>query len=128
VYTFYHAEILPVHYTWKVAEKGFKMASMMNKFAMIYSCEIQVRTILVCTLYSIKYGNYNSAFLHHFMTFNVLTQVKDKCISDPAYEEVNNAFERALVFMHKMPRVWMDYCTFLVSQRLITRCPCHKTF
>jgi hypothetical protein len=34
------AEILSVHYTWKVAEKGFKMACMMNKLAMINSCEI----------------------------------------------------------------------------------------
>ncbi len=34
------AEIFPVHYTWKVAEKGFKMASMMNKLAMFNSCEI----------------------------------------------------------------------------------------
>ncbi len=25
------AEIFPAHYTWKVAEKGFKMAFMMNK-------------------------------------------------------------------------------------------------
>ena len=29
-----------VHYTWKVAEKGFKMAFMMNKLAVINSCEI----------------------------------------------------------------------------------------
>ncbi len=41
------AEIFPAHYTWKVTEKGFKMASMMNKLAMINSCEIEVRTILV---------------------------------------------------------------------------------
>jgi hypothetical protein len=34
------AEIFPVRYTWKVAEKGFKMALMMNKLAMINSCEI----------------------------------------------------------------------------------------
>jgi len=34
------AEIFLAHYTWKVAEKGFKMASMMNKLAMIHSCEI----------------------------------------------------------------------------------------
>jgi hypothetical protein len=34
------AEIFPVHYTWKVAKKGFKMASMMNKLAMMNSCEI----------------------------------------------------------------------------------------
>ncbi len=34
------AEIFPAHYTWKVAEKGFKMALVMNKLAMINSCEI----------------------------------------------------------------------------------------
>ncbi len=34
------AEIFPAHYTWKVAEEGFKMASMMNKLAMINSYEI----------------------------------------------------------------------------------------
>jgi hypothetical protein len=34
------AEMCPVRYTWKVPEKGFKMSSMMNKLAMINSCEI----------------------------------------------------------------------------------------
>ncbi len=34
------AEIFPSHYTWKVAEKELKMASMMNKLAMINSFEI----------------------------------------------------------------------------------------
>jgi hypothetical protein len=34
------AEIFPAHYTCKVAEKGFKVAFMMNKLAMINSCEI----------------------------------------------------------------------------------------
>ncbi len=34
------AEIFPECYTWKVAEKGFKMAFMMNKLAMIDSREI----------------------------------------------------------------------------------------
>ncbi len=34
------AEIFPAHYTSKVAEKGFKMASMMKKLTMINSCEI----------------------------------------------------------------------------------------
>jgi len=31
------AEIFPACYSWKVAEKGFKMAFMMNKLAMINS-------------------------------------------------------------------------------------------
>lgn len=48
-------------------------------------------------------------------------QVKNRCITDPAFDEINNAFERALVFMHKMPRIWMDYCQFLVDQKKITR-------
>jgi hypothetical protein len=34
------AEIFPAHYTWKVGNKGFKMAFMMNKLAMINSFEI----------------------------------------------------------------------------------------
>jgi hypothetical protein len=34
------AEIFPADYTWKVTEKGFKMAFMMNKLAIINSCEI----------------------------------------------------------------------------------------
>jgi hypothetical protein len=33
-------EIFPAHYTWKLTVKGFKMASMMTKLAMINSCEI----------------------------------------------------------------------------------------
>ncbi len=33
-------EIFPAHYTWKVAEKAFKMASMKNILAIINSCEI----------------------------------------------------------------------------------------
>ncbi|KAJ6633746.1 Pre-mRNA-splicing factor syf1 like [Pseudolycoriella hygida] len=48
-------------------------------------------------------------------------QVRGKCITDPQYEQVNNAFERALVFMHKMPRIWMDYCSFMTTQCKITR-------
>jgi hypothetical protein len=34
------AEIFPAHYTRKVVEKGFKIAFMMNKLAMIISFEI----------------------------------------------------------------------------------------
>jgi hypothetical protein len=43
VHTFFienDAEIFPALYSWKVAEKEFKMAFMMNKPAMINSCEI----------------------------------------------------------------------------------------
>ncbi|XP_075214335.1 pre-mRNA-splicing factor SYF1 fand isoform X2 [Lycorma delicatula] len=48
-------------------------------------------------------------------------QVKGRSLLDPAYEDVNNAFERSLVFMHKMPRIWLDYCQFLTDQCRVTR-------
>ncbi|XP_074714077.1 pre-mRNA-splicing factor SYF1 isoform X2 [Strix uralensis] len=48
-------------------------------------------------------------------------QVKGRCPTDPAYEEANACHERGLVFMHKMPRIWLDYCQFLVDQGRITR-------
>ncbi len=34
------AEILSAHYTWKVADKEFKIVIMINKLAMINFCEI----------------------------------------------------------------------------------------
>ncbi|XP_041370766.1 pre-mRNA-splicing factor SYF1-like [Gigantopelta aegis] len=48
-------------------------------------------------------------------------QVRGRCVTDPAYEDVNSAFERSLVFMHKMPRIWIDYCQLLIDQGKITR-------
>ncbi|KAF0291296.1 Pre-mRNA-splicing factor SYF1 [Amphibalanus amphitrite] len=48
-------------------------------------------------------------------------QLKNRCITDPAFDDVNSAFERALVFMHKMPRIWLDYCQLLIDQQKITR-------
>lgn len=47
-------------------------------------------------------------------------QLKGKSVLDPSYKEVNNCFERALVFMHKMPRIWLDYCQLLIDECEIT--------
>ncbi|CAG8523295.1 12229_t:CDS:10, partial [Ambispora gerdemannii] len=37
------------------------------------------------------------------------------------YLKVNNCFERSLVLLHKMPCIWIGYCTFLMSQCRITK-------
>ena len=42
-------------------------------------------------------------------------------ITHAAIEAMNNTFERALVSMHKMPRVWLEYAEFMVGQRWLTR-------
>ena len=33
---------------------------------------------------------------------------------------MNSVFDRALVFMHKMPTIWLEFLKFLVPQRRIT--------
>mmetsp|Transcript_112671 Transcript_112671/g.283248 ORF Transcript_112671/g.283248 Transcript_112671/m.283248 type:complete len:977 (+) Transcript_112671:106-3036(+) len=50
-----------------------------------------------------------------------IKSVQDLCITDPEYELANNAFKRGLVFLHKMPRIWLDYIEFLMKQKKITR-------
>ncbi|XP_014203459.1 pre-mRNA-splicing factor SYF1 [Copidosoma floridanum] len=52
---------------------------------------------------------------------NRVKQLKGRCITDSLFEVVNNTFERALVFMHKMPRIWMDYCALMTDQGYVTR-------
>lgn len=68
--------------------------------------------------------------------------MKGVCVTDVAYAQVNHCFERALVHMYKMPRVWQvrptlppllrrplraplsspqEYLRFLMSQSLVTK-------
>ncbi|KAL0923032.1 hypothetical protein M5K25_007074 [Dendrobium thyrsiflorum] len=50
-----------------------------------------------------------------------LDRVRSFPISHDLYGHLNNTFERALITMHKMPRIWIMYLTSLTEQRLITR-------
>ena len=34
---------------------------------------------------------------------------------------VNGLYEQALMYLHRMPRIWLDYATFLANQHAITR-------
>ena len=49
------------------------------------------------------------------------SQLKYKYILGGLAEELNNAYERALIFLHKMPVLWLDYGRFLMGQKKITR-------
>jgi pre-mRNA-splicing factor SYF1 len=46
--------------------------------------------------------------------------VRDLRITEAAYPALNNTFERALVTMHKMPKIWELYLNFLVEQQDVT--------
>ena len=46
--------------------------------------------------------------------------VRPKHIASKAYDALGSVFERALVTMHKMPRIWELYLNMLAAQRVIT--------
>jgi pre-mRNA-splicing factor SYF1 len=47
--------------------------------------------------------------------------VRGLSITHPAVDALNNTYERALVTMHKMPRMWLYYLEHLMGQKLLTR-------
>jgi pre-mRNA-splicing factor SYF1 len=49
-----------------------------------------------------------------------LTVEKNPQSTDQDWRSLNQCYERALVFMHKMPRIWLDYCDLLAKQNLLT--------
>ncbi|XP_057961930.1 uncharacterized protein LOC131153559 [Malania oleifera] len=50
-----------------------------------------------------------------------LELVRNLPVTHSQYETLNNTFERALVTMHKMPRIWIMYLQTLTEQKLLTR-------
>ncbi|XP_022142130.1 pre-mRNA-splicing factor SYF1 [Momordica charantia] len=50
-----------------------------------------------------------------------LDLVRNLPITHSQYETLNNTFERALVTMHKMPRIWIMYLQTLTNQKSVTR-------
>ncbi|KIH47994.1 hypothetical protein ANCDUO_21941, partial [Ancylostoma duodenale] len=42
--------------------------------------------------------------------------------TDVSWAYLCDAYERCLIHMHKMPRIWMDYCTIMTKRRVITDC------
>ncbi|EOD22885.1 hypothetical protein EMIHUDRAFT_40952, partial [Emiliania huxleyi CCMP1516] len=47
-------------------------------------------------------------------------QCKAKEPGHPAHARLNAVYERALVYMHKMPRIWLDYLEILAAQHAHT--------
>ena len=47
-------------------------------------------------------------------------QISDRPLDNPMYVTVTKIFERALIFMSKMPRIWVDYLKFLILQKKVT--------
>lgn len=51
-----------------------------------------------------------------------LIAVRGLPLNHPSVEALTQTFERALITLHKMPVIWLDYLSFLVKQKYITKC------
>ena len=47
-------------------------------------------------------------------------EVRALAPDDPRVDAMNNTYTRALVYMHKMPRIWLDYLEWLLPQFKLT--------
>eukprot|EP00271_Cylindrocystis_brebissonii_P006272 TRINITY_DN18983_c0_g1_i1.p1 TRINITY_DN18983_c0_g1~~TRINITY_DN18983_c0_g1_i1.p1 ORF type:complete len:1191 (+),score=302.06 TRINITY_DN18983_c0_g1_i1:168-3740(+) len=47
--------------------------------------------------------------------------VRGLSIRNPACAALSNTYERALVTMHKMPRIWLNYLDHLIEQKEVTK-------
>ncbi len=66
VRTFYienDAEIFPVQYTWEVAVKGFEIAFMMNKLAIIISFDVILIVIVLVTVSHLSPSHLNPSLI-----------------------------------------------------------------
>ncbi|KAL5290155.1 XAB2 family protein [Megaselia abdita] len=50
-----------------------------------------------------------------------LQQVRSKSIEDPENDYVIQCFEKSMVYMNKMPRIWLDFCSFMMDLGDITK-------
>ncbi|KAJ4833898.1 hypothetical protein Tsubulata_032931 [Turnera subulata] len=57
---------------------------------------------------------------HAYLTER-LDIVRNLPVDSHQFETLNNTFERALVTMHKMPRIWIMYLSTLTAQQWVTR-------
>lgn len=77
----------------------------------------------VCVLQYASYAQFNMHSLQLWAAYlrERRLAVRGFRVDHPAVESLNNTYERALVTMHKMPRIWLDYLEMLVEQKLITK-------
>ncbi len=58
--------------------------------------------------------------LWHSYLRHLVRDARGRPLDHSSYAKANDAFSRCLQYMHKMPRIWLDYADFLQSQFLIS--------
>ena len=65
-------------------------------------------------------GSYKLWF-HYLKETRQFVKQFDLLEQEEHFEAVNELHEKSLVYMHKMPRIWLDYAKFMAQQGFISR-------
>ena len=63
----------------------------------------------------------DDAQLWHAYLLERRLAIRGQRFDSPGVVAMNNTYERSLVSMHKMPRIWLEYLEFLMEQKLVTQ-------
>jgi pre-mRNA-splicing factor SYF1 len=105
-------------YEEEILRDPFKLKGWWRYLIARASAPFKRRSILYERALKALPGSYK---LWHAYLRERLDAVRSFPITHPSYASLNNTFERALVTMHRMPRVWIMYLSSLTDQRLLTR-------
>ncbi|KAJ4810460.1 Pre-mRNA-splicing factor SYF1 [Rhynchospora pubera] len=105
-------------YEEEILRDSFKLKGWWRYLVANASAPFKKRSILYERALKALPGSYK---LWHTYLRERLDAVRPFPITHPSYSSLNNTFERALVTMHRMPRIWIMYLSFLTHQRLLTR-------
>lgn len=105
-------------YEEEILRDPFKLKGWWRYLVARASAPFKKRSILYERALKALPGSYK---LWHAYLRERLDAVRPFPITHPSYSSLNNTFERALVTMHRMPRIWIMYLSSLTDQRLLTR-------
>ncbi|CAB3407013.1 unnamed protein product [Caenorhabditis bovis] len=55
----------------------------------------------------------------HYLKYRE-SSISHKCPTDPAWASLCDTYERCLMRLHKMPRIWQCYCEVMIKRGLVT--------
>ena len=101
----------------QIARDRYNLGHWVSYIAAKRSAPLAARVQLYERAVSLLPGSYK---LWHAFLSERIKGVAGKRLDDPRWQITVNTFERALVTLHKCPRIWLMLCELLVQQRFVT--------
>eukprot|EP01041_Mallomonas_annulata_P004566 gene4566-9076_t len=103
-----------LRYEEEIARNPYYLKNWWNYLLFKKECQPTARYIIFER--ALKYLPRSYKLWHAYLTER-RDRTKNRSISDKKFILLINTYERALVHLHKMPRIWTDYCEILIKTK-----------